>query len=59
MAELVDTHNPSKRQLEFRRQYQAQIHPRYSGPGHIGVIYLVGLSVIGWCLSRLQSASRI
>src|SRR5262245_9055583 len=57
MAELVDTHNPSERQREFRKQYQAQIHPLYSGPVHIGVIYVVGLSVIGWCVSRLQGAT--
>ena len=57
MAELVDVHNPSERQLAFRRQYQAQIHPLYSGPLHIGVIYVVGLSVIAWCVSRLQNAT--
>ena len=54
---LVDIHQPSERQLRFRAAYQAQIHPWYSGPVHIGVIYLVGLSVIGWCVSRLQGAS--
>src|SRR4051812_18506102 len=53
---FADTHNPTERQLKFRDQYQAQIHPLYSGPVHIGVIYLVGLSVIGWCVSRLQGA---
>ena len=57
MTELVDTHNPSQRQVKFRQDYQAQIHPLYSGPVHIGVIYAVGLSVIGWCISRLQSAT--
>jgi len=57
MAELVDVHNPSPRQLEFREHYRAQIHPLYSGPVHIGVIYVVGLSVIAWCLSRLQGAT--
>src|SRR5436190_1918840 len=57
MATLTDTHNPTERQLNFRREYQAQIHPLYSGPVHIGVIYVVGLSVIGWCVSRLQGAS--
>ena len=44
---FADTHNPAERQLRFRSQYQAQIHPLYSGPVHIGVIYIVGLSVIG------------
>ena len=57
MAELVDTHNPSPRQVEFRKGYQAQIHPLYSGPVHIGVIYVVGLSMIAWCVSRLENAS--
>jgi len=47
---FVDSHNPSERQLKFREQYQAQIHPLYSGPVHIGVIYLVGLSVVAGCL---------
>ena len=46
MAELVDIHNPSERQLEFRRQYQAQIHPLYSGPVHIGVMYVVEITMI-------------
>ena len=54
---FADTHNPSERQLKFREQYQAQIHPLYSGPLHIGVIYVVGLSVIGWCISRLEHAT--
>ena len=57
MTELVDTHNPSQRQVKFRQDYQAQIHPLYSGPVHIGVIYAVGLSVIGWCITRLQGAT--
>ncbi|MFN0160021.1 MAG: sterol desaturase family protein [Burkholderiales bacterium] len=57
MAELVERHNPTQRQLDFRAAYQAQIHPAYSGPVHIGVIYLVGLSVIGACVSRLAGAS--
>ena len=32
-------------------------HPLYSGPVHIGVIYVVGLSMIAWCVSRLENAS--
>ncbi len=47
MAELVDTHNPTERQLKFRAEYQTQIHPLYSGPVHIGVIYVVGLARAG------------
>ena len=57
MAQFTDTHNPNERQLKFREQYRAQIHPLYSGPLHIGVIYVVGLAVIGWCISRMQHAS--
>lgn len=56
MAELVERHNPTERQLAFRKDYQAQIHPLYNGPVHIGVIYVVGLSVIAWCVSRLDGA---
>lgn len=47
----------SERQRNFRAHYMAQVRPGYSGLVHIGVIYLVGLSAIGWCLSRLVSAS--
>ncbi len=57
MAALVDRHNPTERQLRFRKEYQAQIHPLYRGPVHIGVIYAVGLTVIAWCISRLQGAT--
>jgi hypothetical protein len=37
MAELVERHNASERQLKFREQYQPQIHPLYGGPVHIAV----------------------
>jgi hypothetical protein len=57
MATFSDIHNPTERQLAFREQYRAQIHPLYSGPVHIGVIYVVGLSVIAWCVSRMQHAT--
>ncbi len=57
MAELVERHNASARQLAFREQYRAEIHPLYRGPVHIGVIYLVGLTVIAFCVSRLVNAS--
>ena len=57
MTALVDRHNPTERQLRFRKEYQAQIHPLYRGPVHIGVIYAVGLTVIAWCISRLQGAT--
>ena len=57
MGKLVDRHSISERQKKFRAEYMAQVHPWYSGPVHIGVIYLVGISVITWCVSRLQGAS--
>ena len=57
MAELIERHNPTERQLRFRDEYQAQIHRLYSGPVHIAVIYAVGLATIAWCASRLQGAS--
>ncbi len=57
MTTMVDRHNMSERQRKFRDAYQAQIRPGYSGPVHIGVIYVVGLTMIGYCLSKLQSAS--
>ena len=56
MAELTDTHNPTERQLDFRREYQAQIHPLYSGPVHIGVIYAVW--PLGHRLVRVAHAGR-
>ena len=46
----------SERQRKFRTAYQAEIRPGYSGLVHIGVIYLVGLSVIGYCLNQLVGA---
>jgi hypothetical protein len=61
MATLGDTlterHAMSARQGQFREKYRAEIHPMYSGVLHIGIIYLVGLTVIGWCVSRLEHAS--
>ncbi len=57
MAQLIERHNPSERQIKFREQYQAEIDPRYSGPVHIGVMYAVGIAVISWCASRLENAS--
>ena len=54
---LVDRHAIGERQAEFRKEYQAQIHPLYSGVVHIGVIYVVGLAAITWCVSRLQHAT--
>jgi hypothetical protein len=47
----------SERQLKFRAEYQAQIHPLYNGLLHIGVIYIVGITVISWCLAQMQNAT--
>jgi hypothetical protein len=47
----------SERQRKFREQYMAQVRPGYSGLVHIGVIYLVGLSAITYCASRLVQSS--
>ena len=47
----------SERQRQFRAEYQAQISPSYTGLVHVGVMYVVGLSVIAWSLSRMQAAS--
>ena len=57
MAELIERHNPSERQLKFREEYQSGISPLYNGVVHIGVIYLVGLAAIAWCASRLVDAT--
>jgi hypothetical protein len=55
MAELVERHNPSERQIGFRAQYQAQIHPRYSGLLHVAVMYTVGIAVISWSVWHLEN----
>jgi hypothetical protein len=47
----------SERQRQFRAEYQAQISPSYTGLVHVGVMYVVGLSVVAWSLSRMQAAS--
>src|SRR5690349_4029513 len=57
MAELIERHNPSERQLKFREEYQSGISPLYNGVVHIGVIYLVGVVAISWCASRLVDAT--
>jgi hypothetical protein len=54
---LTERHAMGARQGQFRSEYQSQIHRLYSGPLHIGVIYVVGLTTIAWCVSRLQGAS--
>ena len=54
---LTERHAIGERQLKFRNEYQAQIHRLYSGQVHIGVIYVVGLTAIAWCVSRMHGAS--
>lgn len=45
----------SEKQRKFREQYKNRISPFYNGLLHIAVIYAVGLSAIGYCISQLQS----
>ena len=47
----------SERQKQFRAEYQAQIHPLYSGLVHVGVMYAIGIAVIAFCVSRMQAAT--
>jgi uncharacterized protein (DUF779 family) len=54
---LVERHTMGERQRKFRAEYMAQVHPLYNGPAHIGVIYVVGVAVIAWCVSRMQNAT--
>ena len=55
--ELVERHAMGERQKQFRGMYMAEVSPLYNGILHIGVIYVVGIAVISWCVSRLQGAS--
>jgi hypothetical protein len=45
----------SERQRKFREQYVSQISPLYNGLFHIGVIYLLGIGAIAWCVQRLDN----
>jgi uncharacterized protein (DUF779 family) len=54
---LLERHAMDGRQAQFRETYRAEISPLYNGVVHIGVMYLVGITVIAWCLSRLQDAT--
>ncbi len=54
---LTERHAMNERQRRFRAEYQAEIGRLYNGPLHIGVIYVVGIAVIAWCVSRLQGAA--
>ncbi|MGE5639179.1 MAG: sterol desaturase family protein [Clostridia bacterium] len=55
--ELIEKHEITERQARFREDYKSQIHRLYSGPVHIGFIYVVGLATISWCVSRMQHAT--
>ena len=55
--ELIERHAMGERQRQFRGAYMAEVSPAYNGLLHIGVIYVVGISVITWCVGRLQGAS--
>jgi hypothetical protein len=54
---LAERHTMGERQRRFRAEYMSQVHPLYNGPLHIGVIYVVGIAVIAWCVSRMQGAT--
>lgn len=45
----------SEKQRVFREQYKGNISPFYNGALHVAVIYAVGLTAIGYCLSQLVS----
>ena len=47
----------TERQEKFRAEYKSQISPLYNGLLHIGVMYAVGLSLIYFCLGRLDNAT--
>jgi uncharacterized protein (DUF779 family) len=54
---LIERHTMGERQRKFRAEYMSQVHPLYNGPLHIGVIYVVGIAAIAWCVSRMQGAT--
>lgn len=43
------------RQRRFRAKYVSEISPWYNGLVHVAVMYAAGLSVIAWCLSRMDN----
>lgn len=46
----------TEKQRKFREQYKGRISPFYNGLLHITVIYIAGISAIGYCLSQIQEA---
>ena len=47
----------NEKQRRFREQYKDRISPFYNGPLHVGVMFVVGVSAIAYCLRHIQSAS--
>ena len=54
---LLERHAMGERQKQFRATYMAEISRFYNGPVHIGVIYVVGIAAISWCVARLHGAT--
>jgi hypothetical protein len=52
---LNSPYQATERQARFRAEYEAAISPAYNGFLHIGVMYAVGIAIIAWCVSHLQS----
>ena len=47
----------TQRQQRFREAYRANISPFYNGVLHVGVMYLVGVSLLVFCFDQLNQAS--
>ena len=54
---LLERHAMGERQKQFRATYMAEVSRFYNGPVHIGVIYIVGIAAISWCVARLHGAT--
>jgi hypothetical protein len=46
----------SERQRKFRENYKANISPLYNGLLHIGVMYVVGIAAVWYCVTHMQHA---
>lgn len=44
----------NEKQAAFREEYKANIAPWYSGWGHLASIFIPGLAVMAFCLSRIE-----
>lgn len=47
----------NEKQRRFREQYKGRISPLYNGPLHVGVMFVVGVSAIAYCLQNIHSAT--